>query len=77
MGNKIKIHEIAKELGISSKEALERAKKLGIDVASHLSGVEDDEAKRIKESFKNSGAKKEEKPKKQPEAKAKKEQKKY
>ena len=30
MGNKIKIHEIAKKIGVTSKEALEKAKALGI-----------------------------------------------
>ena len=28
MGNKIKIHEIAKKIGVTSKEALEKAKFL-------------------------------------------------
>ena len=53
MGNKIKIHEIAKKLGITSKEVLEKAKSLGISASSHLSGVEDNEAKSIEESFGN------------------------
>ena len=46
MGNKIKIHEIAKKIGVSSKDVLEKAKALGLDVSSHLSGVEEDEAKK-------------------------------
>jgi len=65
LGNKIKIHEIAKKLGLSSKEVLEKAKKLGIEAASHLSGVEEDEAKRIEESY-GLEVKKEEKAKKAP-----------
>ena len=70
MCNKIKIHEIAKKIGLSSKEVLERARTLGIEAASHLSGVEDDEAKRIEDSFKNSsnntkGEEKAKKPKKE------------
>ena len=77
MGNKTKIHEIAKKIGVSSKEVLERAHSLGIEASSHLSGVEDDEAKKIEESFgkvDNTDVKKtEEKPKKQKEVKAKKE----
>lgn len=44
---KIKIHEIAKKLGLTSKEVLDVANKLKIDVKSHLSGVEEGEAKRI------------------------------
>ena len=48
---KIKIHEIAKKLGLTSKEVVERAQQLKIDVKSHMSGVSDEEAKRIEESF--------------------------
>ena len=43
LGNKIKIHEIAKKVGISSKDALERARLLGIEASSHLSGVEEED----------------------------------
>ncbi len=50
---KIKIHEIAKEIGLASKEIIERAQKLGIDVTSHLSSVDDEQAKKIRESFNN------------------------
>lgn len=49
---KIKIHEIAKKLGLTSKEVIERANELKIDVKTHLSGVSDEEAKKIEESFK-------------------------
>ncbi len=49
---KIKIHEIAKKLGLTSKEIIEKATKLGIDVKNHLSSVEEDVAKKIEESFK-------------------------
>ena len=51
MGN-IKIHEIAKELGVNSKEVVEKAKELGIEVKSHLSSVDEANASKIKESFK-------------------------
>ena len=74
MGNKIKIHEIAKKLGLTSKEVLEKAKALGIDASSHLSGVEDAEAKKIEDSFQGKKEVKE-KPKKQTETKQKKENK--
>ena len=49
---KIKVHEIAKELNLTSKEIIERATKLGIDVKNHLSSVEEDVAKKLKDSFK-------------------------
>ena len=50
---KIKIHEIAKKLNLTSKEVLDIAKILNIDVKSHLSGVEEEEAKKIEEHLKN------------------------
>ena len=58
---KIKIHEIAKELGLTSKEIIEKASSLGIKASSHLSSIEEDEAKKIKESFGTKSSKKEEK----------------
>ena len=48
---KIKIHEIAKKLGLTSKEVLERAKELKMEVKSHLSGVDENQAKTIEDSF--------------------------
>ena len=43
---KIKIYEIAKKLGLASKEVLEAAEKLNIEVKSHMSGVGEEEAKK-------------------------------
>ena len=48
---KIKIHEIAKELDLPSKDIIDKAKELGYDVKSHLSNVEEEEAEKIKEAF--------------------------
>ncbi len=50
---KIKIHEIAKKLDLTSKEIIERAKKLGIEVKNHLSSIEHTDETKIEESFKN------------------------
>ena len=50
---KIKIHEIAKKLNLTSKEILNIASKLNIVAKSHLSGVEEEEAKRIEEAILN------------------------
>ena len=58
---KIKIYEIAKKLNLTSKEVLDVAQKLNIDVKSHLSGVEEDEAKRIEEYFSANKSTKQEK----------------
>lgn len=48
---KMKIHEIAKKLGLNSKEVLEKAKEMGLDVKSHLSILEEADAKKLEESF--------------------------
>ena len=57
---KIKMHEIAKKLNLTSKEVLDIANKLNIEAKSHLSGVGEDEAKRIEEAItkKMTGSKK-------------------
>jgi len=49
---KIKIHEIAKKLGFTSKEILEKAKSLNLNIKSHLSSVTDEEAKQLEEALK-------------------------
>ena len=50
---KVKIYEIAKKLGLASKEVLEAAEKLNIEVKSHMSGVGEEEAKKIEERLSN------------------------
>ena len=47
----VKIHEIAKKLNISSKDVLQKAKDLGLEVKSHLSGVTVEEAEKIENAF--------------------------
>ncbi len=49
--SKIKIHEIAKKLGVASKEVITIANRIGISVTSHLSSVEEEQEKRILEQF--------------------------
>ena len=58
---KLKIYDLAKELGLTSKEVIEIAQKLDIDAKSHLSAVDDEQAKRIRENAKKKTSKKEEK----------------
>ncbi len=48
---KIKIYDIAKKLDLTSKEVLKVAKDLKIEAKSHLSGIEDDEAKKLEEEL--------------------------
>ena len=50
---KIKIHEIAKEVGLTSKQIIEKANSLGIEVSSHLSSVSEEQANKIKSSIKS------------------------
>ena len=47
---KIKIHEIAKKLGLPSKQVIEIANQLNIEVKSHMSGVSEEEADRIEKN---------------------------
>ena len=50
--NKIRIYELAKELGIQSKELIAAAKELNINVNNHMSSLEDSEAAAIKKHLK-------------------------
>ena len=48
MPKKIRVYELAKELGLSNKEGLELALSLGIGVKSHSSSIEDAQADRVR-----------------------------
>ena len=48
---KIKIHEIAKELGLMSKDVVEKAKQMGFSVSSHMSSLEEKEADKLKKAL--------------------------
>ena len=54
---KLKVHELAKELGLESKELIAKAKEVGIEVTSHLSSLEEEQIKKIKNIFENKGVK--------------------
>ena len=49
--SKKRLYEIAKELGKSSKEVVDYAQELGLDVKSHSSSVDESDAKRIVAKF--------------------------
>ena len=55
---KIKIHEIAKKYDLSSKDVLDKAIELGIDAKSHLSSIDEEDAKKIEASLKGGKAEK-------------------
>ena len=50
---KIKIHELAKEMGLTSKEIIAKAKEIGIVVGSHLSSIEEEQAQKIRNLYTN------------------------
>ena len=50
---KIKIYEIAKKLDLASKEIVEMAKKLNIEVKNHMSSVSEEDAGKIEKTLKN------------------------
>ena len=61
---KMKVHELAKELKLSSKEFMEKLEEMGIEVKSHMSSLEEDEVAKIKKNLgKKSSSKKNEEPK--------------
>ena len=47
---KIKLYELSKELDLTSKELQKVAEELGIEVKSHLSSIDEEDAKKIKEN---------------------------
>jgi len=48
---KMKIHELAKEIDKTSKDIIAVAQELGLDVKSHMSSLEDNEIKLVKEKL--------------------------
>ena len=48
---KLKVHELAKELGLESKQLIAKANEVGIEVTSHLSSLEEEQVNKIKEIF--------------------------
>lgn len=49
---RIKVHELAKELNMTSKELMDKLIKLNYNVKSHLSTLEEDEVEKIKKQLK-------------------------
>ena len=48
---KVRIYELAKDLGVSSKEIIDYLNELGMDITSHMSTVEDDIVGLLKDAF--------------------------
>ena len=49
--SKIRVHELAKELGKSSKDVIYALKGHGIDVESHMSTITSESAQKIRKYF--------------------------
>jgi len=52
----IRVHELAKELNISSKDLIEALNKIGVEVKNHLSAVTAEDAGRVKQTLEKSNA---------------------
>jgi len=47
-GRRIRVYELARELGLSNKETLDMCSALGIGVKSHSSSIEEAQADRVR-----------------------------
>ncbi len=64
----VRVHKLAKELGVESKALIARCQELGYDIKSHMSSLDDEAAAKVRSSF---AAPAEGKPKAEPPKKAK------
>ncbi|HET6663659.1 MAG TPA: translation initiation factor IF-2 [Acidimicrobiales bacterium] len=55
MAAKIRVHELAKELGLTNKECLDLCLALGIGVKTHSSGIEEAQADRVRRRAQRDG----------------------
>jgi predicted RNA-binding protein with RPS1 domain len=55
MPKRVRVHELAKELGLTNKEALDLCIALGIDARSHSSQIEDAQADRVRRRAQKDG----------------------
>ena len=59
---KIRVYELARELGLTNKECLDLCDSLGIGVKSHSSSVEDAQADRVRRKAEKEGLKRDVQP---------------
>ena len=55
MAAKIRVHELAKELGLTNKETLDLCDALGIAAKTHSSSIEDAQADRVRRKAEREG----------------------
>ncbi|HTZ09586.1 MAG TPA: translation initiation factor IF-2 N-terminal domain-containing protein, partial [Acidimicrobiales bacterium] len=70
MPKKIRVYELARELGLENKEALDLCVALGIGVKSHSSSIEDAQADRVRRKADAEGLRRAVQPEAAPEPKA-------
>ncbi|NNN19210.1 MAG: hypothetical protein HKL84_05080, partial [Acidimicrobiaceae bacterium] len=66
MAKRIRVYELAKELGLTNKEALDLCVALGIGVKSHSSSIEDAQADRARRKAEREGMVRAEQPQEEP-----------
>ncbi len=52
----LRIYEFSKQVGLTNKEVIEIANRLGISVKSHTSSISDEDAEKIRENLKTAGS---------------------
>ena len=57
LAKKIRVYELARELGLTNKEGLELALSMGIGVTSHSSSIEEAQADRVRRRAERDGLK--------------------
>ena len=62
MAAKIRVYELARELGLTNKETLDLCGDLGIQAKSHSSSIEDAQADRIRRKADRDGLRRESQP---------------
>ena len=56
MSNKIRVYELAKLLGVSNKELMEILRQLEIEVSTHMSSIDTDQAQKVEDFLKHAAA---------------------
>ena len=69
MAKKIRVHELAKELGLTNKECLDLCLDLGIGVKTHSSSIIDAQADRVRRKAEREGLIRDQQPEDRAEAK--------
>src|SRR5690606_39549981 len=54
--SKIRVYELARDLGLESKDLVDFLEELGADVKNHMSTIEDDIAELVREHFSKAGS---------------------